>query len=238
MKVQTKITNNGKSAYTFTGLRGKRTSIKGGETVTFPYDLFSVLSRMDAKELESAAVKGILDVQTEVVTDKNVLTITSNGNVNIGIEVPEAPALKQPEARPLPKRQKTERPDMSASGVVVAKRSAAMESLGASTKSNLDGKIKDVVVKNGKTEEMPSQETHSIGAPAPVSNIAVEAHNVFAGKTEVSEINKINAWLQEKDYNAVFDWLKENYPEEFAQTTKAAVRKCKTFEDLRTLLDI
>lgn len=237
MKVQTKITNNGKAPYTFSGLRGKRTSIKGGETVTFPYDLFSVVSRMDAKEIEKAAVKGILDVQTEVVTDKNILTITPNGNVNIGIEVPEIPA-SAPHPRALPKRQKAERPDMNASGVVVAKRSAAMESLGASTKSNLDGKIKDVIVKNGKAEEMPSQETHSIGAPAPASNIAVEAHNVFAGKEEISEIDKINAWLQEKDYNAVFDWLKENYPEEFAQTTKAAVRKCKTFEDLRTLLDI
>lgn len=241
MRVQTKITNLGRTQFTFSGPKGKRMEIKGGQTVTYPYDLFSVLNKNDIKALEKSAAKGALKVETEIITDQNVLRVSSAGDVNIALAGEVAKETSEAAKNPIPKgfsNHAKEKPNMSASGVVVTKGSKAMEAMGASETSNMDGKIKDIVIKNGKAEEVGGHGA-DVGIVQPASQIAVEAHNVFNKQaSEKSDIDLINEWLQNKDYKAVFDWLTENYPDEFADTTKAAVRKCKSFEDLRTLLNI
>ena len=251
MKVQTKITNFGKSNFIFTGAKGKRISIRGGETMTFPYDLFSVLSRQDIKEVEKAAVKGLIDIKTEVITDKNVLSINSTGDVNINIAQPEtAPAFAPPITAAGKKHTEEAKPDMGPTGKVVTKSSAAMAAYGATTSSNLDGKIKDIEIKNGERVEKAEEiftPTRNLGNTQQAVNTAVDAHNVFPNGTSATitgeekaptENEQITIWLQEKNYSAVYEWLEANHPLEFGQTTKTAIRKCKTFEDLRTLLDI
>ena len=246
MKIQTKITNQGRTPFQFNGPKGARITVKGGQVINLPYDIYSILNKIDIRELEKGIKKGILKVETDVFTDQSVLKVTPSGVISIDLAKAEAAA--EPETVKVPHNAIPEgfnnkpaaKPNLGATGTVVTRGSAALKSIGASTRSDLDGKIVDLVIKNGKAENMGGQGS-VIGAPQIDRQMAVDSHNVFnkeEAENEASAMQQVTTWLQNKEYSAVFEWLTKNYPDEFANTTKAAVRKCKTFEDLRTLLDI
>ena len=248
LKVQTLITNKNRTPYTAVTAKGRRVTIRGGETIKLPYDLFSVIGSMEQREYTRLIAKGLIEVKTEVTTDENVLTIAPGGEIKIGAAAEEPvkeakkPQLKQTSDRP--------KADMSANGVIASKGAEKLAmGLGAATESVAAAHIKEVEIKDGKVSDI-----HTPGIPVtknPPQPVEEKAINIFPnGTAEVTEMNSIkakeqedtatlvNTWLKEKDYNMLYAWLNDNYPKEFADTTKTAVKKCKTFEDLRTLLNI
>lgn len=252
LKVQTLITNKARTPYSAVTAKGRKVAIRGGETIKLPYDLYSVIGSMEQREYARLTAKGLLEIKTEVTTNENTLTITPTGDVKISAVV-EEPA-KELKKTPLTaaERPKTEKPktELGASGVIASKGAEKLAmGLGATTESVAAERIKEVELKDGKVTEINTPGVQvTKNTPQPVEEKAI---NIFPnGTTEVSEVDSIkakkeedaaalvNVWLKDKDYTMLYAWLNDNYPTEFAATTKTAVKKCKTFEDLRTLLNI
>lgn len=247
LKVQTLITNKARTPYTAVTTKNRRVTIRGGETIKLPYDLFSVIGAMEQREYSRLAAKGLLEIKTEVTTDENVLTIAPGGDVKISIAAEEP--VKEPKKAPPKQPSEKAKLDMSAQGVIASKGAEKLAmGLGATTESVATARIKEVEIKDGKAVDINTPGVQvTKNSPQPVEEKAI---NIFPnGTSEVTEIKQtedktedvalmVNNWLKEKDYNMLYAWLTDNYPKEFAATTKTAVKKCKSYEDLRTLLNI
>lgn len=263
--VRTTITNKRRTPYTVNTGRNRKISIRGGETVTLPYDLFSFLSRTDKNEYTLATQRGILDISTEVVTPENTIVISQEGSINIhsGTEEPEKTTkhvdMISSSFVP-PKDEKRTEFNTSGSGTIIADKSKALAATGGvRTESANEPRIKDVVIKNGKLE--PANTVNVMGGghnnlpKADTVNVftvdkPIEIEKEDGEKTEKipeeavengvtpPEQEMVEGWLSKKDFNMLYAWLTDNYPEQFAATTKVAIRKCKTYKDLKTLLNI
>jgi len=236
--VKTAITNLNRTPYTLKAGRGKRISIRGGETITLPYDLFSIISRADKIECENAVKRGTLRIDTQVVTSENTIQISPEGSINIQIEKQE----EAPKAKPIKlEPAKAEKKDLNGSGggTIIAGKSAGMAaSMGMKTEETAKSDIKEVALKNGKAEPI-EEKTSNVFTSTSHNNLPkADGVSVFTEKKEPSEKEQVEGWLNSKDYNMLYAYLTDNHPEEFAATTKTAVKKCKTYEDLRTLLGI
>ena len=248
LKVQTLITNKARTPYSAVTAKGRKVTIRGGETIKLPYDLYSVIGSMEQREYARLTAKGLLEIKTEVTTDETTLTIAPTGDVKIS-KTAEEPVkeTKKTQLKPPTEKPKTE---MGASGVIASKGAEKLAmGLGATTESVASDRIKEVEIKDGKVTPINTPGVQvTKNTPQPTEEKAI---NIFPnGTSEVTEIESIkakkeedaaalvNVWLKDKDYTMLYAWLTDNYPTEFAATTKTAVKKCKTFEDLRTLLNI
>lgn len=252
--VRTVITNKSKTPYLINAGRSRKVSIRGGETVTLPYDLFSFLNRTEKNGCAAATKRGILDIKTEVVTPENTIVISQEGSINIrtGAEEPEKTSkhtsMIDPSFTP-PKDEKHLEFNTSGSGTVIADKSKALAATGGvRTESASDPRIKDVIIKNGKLEpantvnvmggghnNLPKADTVNVFTVDKPIEIEKEA---ATEPEEQADEEKVDEWISNKDFSMLYAWLTDNYPEQFAATTKTAIRKCKTYKDLKALLNI
>ena len=262
--IRTIVTNKNRTPYLLSTGRNRKVTIRGGETITLPYDLFSLLGRTDKNEYTLAMKRGFLDIRTEVVTPENTIVISQEGNINIqtGQDMPkQTPYAGTISSSFSQKEIDKETFNSTGSGTVIAGKSKDLAAAaGMRTESTSKPRIKDVVIKDGKTVEAASENVSSGRVNLPESNTvnvmggghnnlpSADAVNVFvtsggmgeeAAPPKVSEnFAQVDEWIAKKDYSMIYAWLTDNYPKEFEGTTKTAIRKCKSVDELRALLNI
>ena len=257
--VRTAITNLNRTPYAAKVGRNKRITIRGGETIKVPYDLFSVLSRAEQAEYTLLEQRGKLKIDTEVITQDNTIIISQAGDVNIKVG-PEEAAQTAPKKATLPPAKFSDEKTLGGhDGVVVAGGSnKVISAMGITTDSTMNGKIKDVEIKNGKPQPVQADKTDVFAHESHNNLPKVDSVNVFpqnktgsakdtsaepvkAAEKEPEgpdEETQINEWLSSKDYSMLYAYLTDNYPEQFAAVTKTAVKKCKSYTELKELLKI
>lgn len=267
VQIKTVITNNNRNNFVAAGGHGKRITVRGGETITLPYDLFSVIGKSEQDVYTRATTKGIITLKTSVITPENVLTVTSDGNVDIRI-AQEAP---QKEVKVLQAKAPVKEPakdvSMGISGIVAGASAKDMEKYGATAESVAAKKVKDVHVVNGKIiPDDPAQEKAAkefaekeasiytpgtgIGMVNQKQDIKADTENVFSAEvpkaeepekeaeTEPSMEDAVNGYIRDKDYNMLYAYLADHYPNIFSKVTKTQVKKCKSWKEIMQLLGI
>ena len=257
--VRTAITNLNRSPYAAKVGRNKRITIRGGETIKVPYDLFSVLSRAEQAEYTLLEQRGKLKIDTEVITQDNTIVISQAGDVSIKVGPEEVQQTSTKKAALPPATFSKDKELGGHDGVVIAGGSnKVVSAMGLTTDSTMNGKIKDVEIKNGKLEPIQADKKDVFAHENHNNLPKVESVNVFPqnktgspkGVTEeaVKEVTKepegpdeetqLNELLSNKDYSMLYAYLNDNYPKQFAAVTKTAVKKCKNYTELKELLGI
>lgn len=210
--VKTVITNNKPQVYSIQIARGKNCNVRGGETVTLDFDIWSYLSRYSRKLIERDISRGILSVSTKVYTGDNTINVNSDGVISMrpgGEEIePKTVVVAKPKLTPV-KEEKNK--DLLETKTVIASKSADKMT------SKVGAKIVDM-----QAVEEPVKE-------------ATTGFTVIKAPEEAKLHNDIEDRIDElysvKDYDMIYAAMCDAYPD--TKFTKLGIKKAYSYKELK-----
>lgn len=231
--VKTTVTNKGTQPYHLLGLRGKSYSIRGGETVTFDYDIWSYLSRYSKKALEKDITKGIIVAKTVVFAGQNNITVSNDGSFTMapgGLE-PEAVVVKPKLPTPKFTSKVLEETGMK---VTEQSKDKVTSLLGAEVVEKESKELKDNTAGLTKISESVFKQSANSAVQSTTSSSLFNNDNSKSNSTSIpaKDIDKqIDKLFADRDYDMIYALLCDNYPEH--KVTKLGIKKCASFKELK-----
>lgn len=254
-QVKTVVINKSRTPFRLAYGRGQALTFTPNKEQTFDFDLMSTLDRTAKKSLQTAVNRGILVVTTKIISEDKMITIDGS-DIKVSSYVPEEPKAVAPikkVATPKATEPATDTFIGGRSGGIANKSEDRFKAaFGVSTESQVDELIESVPVpSDGKLEKTAAavplkkvntkaEDTVSVFKSEVADKEAVEKKEKAEQLTilTIDEQLEITKYLSGKDYNIVYAWLEENYKDIFSKKlTKAAVRKCRTYEELMEAIE-
>lgn len=255
-QVKTVVINKSRTPFRLAYGRGQALTLAPNKEQTFDFDLMSTLDRTAKKSLQTAVNRGILVVTTKIISEDKMITIDGS-DIKVSSYVPEEPKAVTPI-----KKMATPKATEPATDTFIGGRSGGIANksedrfkaaFGVSTESQVDELIESVTVPaDGRLEKTAAavplkkvntkaEDTVSVFKAEVADKEAVEKKEEKAEQLTILTIDEqleITKYLSGKDYNIVYAWLEESYKDIFPKKlTKAAVRKCRTYEELMEAIE-
>lgn len=251
--VQTVIKNNGRGSRSIIVAKGKMCSLRAGETKVLDYDIWSYLSTPMKRKIEQDMDRGIISINTRVVTDKSNLTVNADGSFlvqNGGLEELKASdnVVTEKSKLKVDTKPKTtfdiEKGTLANKSVNImesrlgAKATAVGETIEDAPKMNKQGFTTDKVeassVFKKNTDTTPANVSNlmpkAVPEPAKAETKEPEAKEETTEDT-MSKQQYIDELYAVKDYVAIAGALNEWFPG--YSFTKTNIKKCNSYAELK-----